>query len=123
MSLQALLSFLKLPPAEDDQQRGSRSLIQLIVDTTENLNLLQNLADVMFFKTEVKKKPGVPDDVAGMQLEEKARQLSCKVLLLISAEILTVRVSPNFCELFQTVPSIMHSCCEVNLLDKIPSPR
>lgn len=101
-------------PSIEGQHSGARVMIQLLVDTSESLNLLQNLSDLMHFKTEVKKKPGVPEDTAGMEQEEKARRLSSKVLHLIVTEMYTVPLSIKFCEHFANIPAIMNSCCEVS---------
>ena len=125
VSLEALDQlYLSMPPEEDstenDIENGeignppsshARILINLIVENNENLNLLQNVSDLVHFKTEVKKKPGVPDDVEGMALEEKCRHVSAKALALIASDILSMPHSQPMCDFFHGVPSITESVC------------
>ena len=81
----------------------------------ETSNLLQNVSDLIFFKTEVKKKAGIPEDVIGIAQEENARKLASKFLAHIASEL--IANAPNTMgKLFSQIPSIMTSVCEVNYI-------
>ena len=83
--------------------------MKTILDSKENFEVFQNLSDLICFKTEVKKKPGIPEDVEGLTLEAEARRISVKALSLFACEILSNTSSFTFGDLFSKIPSIMSS--------------
>ena len=131
ISLEALLTFVAMDPIRSQPEQGgggggteeeaqppppslanARALLLLLIETHENLNLLQNIVDLTHFKTEVKKKPGMPEDIEGMALEAKARQLACKMIATLSVDLLTESYDKNACGFFYTIPSVANSICE-----------
>ena len=132
ISLQALKqSYLSIPPDESQDNvqseatgeqtsapsSNSRALLNLIIENNENLNVLQNVSDMTHFKTEVKKKPGVPEDVEGMALEEKSRHISVEVLAILATDILCMPCSRPICDFFHSIPSVTESVCAALMIE------
>lgn len=83
--------------------------MRTILESKESFDIFQNLSDLLCFKTEVKKKPGMPDDVEGLLLEAKARSVAAKTLSLFACEILSNASCFAYGDNFSKIPSVMPS--------------
>jgi hypothetical protein len=83
--------------------------MKTILECKENLDVFQNLSDLLCFKTEVKKKPGIPEDVEGLLMEAKARGVAAKALSSFACEILSNASIFAYGDIFSKIPSVMPS--------------
>ena len=120
ISLEALLNFTsqRLPGDVETEQpsifptTSARCVLNSIIESHQNLQILQNLSDSVCFRTDVKKKPGIPDDLDGMAMESKLRALSSSVLASLASDLLLAPENFEACRHFCSVTNIMISVCE-----------
>ena len=101
------MKYLSDPPSHEVS--NTFITIKVVLETRGSLDIFQNLSELTCFKTEVKKKPGVPDDVEGIAMEAKARGVASKALSLLASELLSNAPSFVYGESFSNIPSMMPS--------------
>lgn len=113
IALENLLKFLN--GNRSSEVTPGVQAVNTILNLTGNLNLLENVASLMFYKEEVKKVKGKPVIVKESEMESSLRSLSLSCLTIIACDIQSDVPS---CRHFALIPNIQTYLCAY--LDNIP---
>ena len=120
----ALESFLNYVENKEKLPQPSISALDTILTLSGSLDVLENIASLMFYKEDVKKVKGKPVIVSETDLEASLRHLSCQIIINIINEISISNETDSesnlkLCRLFAAIPNLTsYLCLYINNIPK-----